>query len=122
MASIYEDARDGFALDMLKDFGQLMKLTKRTEGTYDPATSSAPVQPASADVYGAVMGFKKEKVDGATVRATDKRVILAASGLTIEPDAGDTLTIGGKVHQIINCEPFAPAGIATHYNAQVRSG
>ncbi|WP_157001468.1 hypothetical protein [Paracoccus sp. S4493] len=58
-------------------------------------------------------------VNGTSIRASDRREMMAAAGTT--PTPADHLRIGTTSYAIIRCEPFAPGGIALYYDLILRA-
>lgn len=118
--SFYTDLR-ATAAALLTDKGQSMTLTKRTSGTYDPATGAATVTEATYSVTGAVFDFPAAVIDGTLIQQGDKKVLISVLGLSVEPDADDSLTIGGTAHQIVQVKKLSPAGTTVLWTLQVRT-
>jgi hypothetical protein len=116
----YTDLR-ATAAALLTDKGQSMTLTKRTSGTYDPATGAATVTEATYSVTGAVFDFPAAVIDGTLIQQGDKKVLVSALGLSVEPDVDDSLTIGGTAHQIVQVKKLSPAGTTVLWTLQVRT-
>jgi hypothetical protein len=69
-----------------------------------------------------VFDMPQHLVNGTTVLATDKQVILQAQGLAVMPAPEMQLTdAAGVAYVVINAEPLAPAGIAVIHTLQVRA-
>lgn len=111
-----EDRSD--ADELIDEFGQdgLLRRRVTTGPVYDPA-EAAPVDHPAVFV---VLDYEDREVDGARILATDKRVLIAAGGLAVEPKTSDRLIIGGTSHAIIQVKPFSPAGIIVVYELQAR--
>lgn len=93
--------------------GQLLVYTKT--GTYDPTVT----YPATACTL-VVLEYESREVDGTRVLATDKKVLLKATGLSAAPKTSDRLSIGGVEHSIVRVEPLSPGGTVVIYTLQVR--
>jgi len=117
--TVYTEAR-ATAGAAIGQYGQSMTLVKKTTGAYSPSTGSASVTSASHTCVGAVFDYQNSMIDGSTILTGDKRVLLSAEGLTVTPDVGDAITIGGKVHSVINANPLAPAGVVVIWTIQAR--
>lgn len=111
-----EDRSD--ADELIDEFGQdgLLRRRVTTGPVYDPA-EAAPVDHPAVFV---VLDYEDREVDGARILATDKRVLIAAGGLAVEPKTSDRLIIGGTSHAIVQVKPFAPAAIVVFWEAQAR--
>lgn len=108
------------AARLLADKGRQMTLRKRTPGTYNPSTASAALTTADTAVTGGVFDYAALLIDGTSIQRGDKKVVLAAQGLAVEPDTGDLLLIGGVEFNVISVQPVAPAGVVVIYILQVR--
>lgn len=117
----YVTVRDGFAKQLITQFGQDMTIERHTAGSYDPSTSTGGVAKQSAACKGVVLGFSTRKIDGEAVRRGDRRILISASGLNFEIKPGDKLLIRNKPLEVIDVTAFAPAGVATHFEVQARS-
>lgn len=119
--SFYADLRS-IAASMLTDKGQQMTLNKRTSGAYDPATGASTVTSVPHTVTGAVFDFPAALIDGTLIQQGDKKVLVSALGLTVEPDTtNDTLEIGGLTHVIVSARKTSPAGTTVLWTLQVRT-
>ena len=58
-------------------------------------------------------------IDGSTIKASDRREMMAAEGTT--PGAGDRLQIGTTIYAVIRAEPYAPGGVALFYDLILRA-
>lgn len=105
---------------MLGEKGRTMVLRKRTPGAYDPATGVAAVATADHNVLGAEFDYPALLIDGTTIQRGDKKIILAADGMTVEPDADDVVLVGGVVRNVIGVRAVNPAGTPVAYILQVR--
>lgn len=112
----------GTANKLLGKFGQSVTLRRRVV-TYTPATGGTSTTTTDTTVNVVVDSYRAERVDGTLVRSTDRRVVVAATGLASAPDAAtDVLIIGGVEHRIVSVEPVDPAGTPVVYTVQVRVG
>lgn len=119
--SFYPNLR-ATAAALLTDKGQQMTLNKRTSGAYDPGTGTSAVTSVAHTVTGAVFDFPAALIDGTLIQQGDKKVLMSALGLTVEPDAmTDTLEIGGVVHTIVTAKKTSPAGTTVLWTLQVRT-
>lgn len=108
------------AARMIGDKGRAMTLHQQTPGTYDPATGAAAVTEVDYDCFGAEFDYPALLIDGTSIQAGDKRVLLAADGLSVEPDVGDDITSGSTRRRIIAVKAIAPAGTVVIWQLQVR--
>lgn len=108
------------AAKLIGDKGRALVLRQQTPGTYDPATASAPVTTVDTPVYGAVLDYPALLIDGTNVQRGDKKVILAAAGLTVEPDTDDQILIAGVPWTIVSPQAVAPDGTVVVWKLQIR--
>lgn len=108
------------ALELLGEFGQGVTIARTTSGGYDPATGGVTAPTASQSGSAVVREYARQHVDGTLIQSGDKRVILAASGLTFAPAPGDSVTAGGDVLQVVSVIERNPAGTPLVYELQGR--
>lgn len=109
-------------LQALTYAGQGLTITKVTEGTYNPATGTT--SGGSTTDYtgtGLLHAYRNFDIDGTRILATDRKLILAASGLSYVPTTGDKITYGSTVYSVIAISPFEFNGTAFAYVLQVRT-
>jgi hypothetical protein len=104
--------------ELIAEFGQAGTLSRPTSTgpTYNPTAGA----PASYPVTFVVTDFDVREIDGARIKATDKKVLLANGALAIEPATSDNLLIGGVSHSIEDVQPLAPGGVTVFWTLQVR--
>ena len=110
----------GTAGRLLGGRGRSMTLRKRTPAAYDPTTGAAGVAQFDTECVGAQFPFPALLIDGTRVQTGDQKVLLSAAGLTVEPDTGDQMLIGGSVFSIVSVQPIGPDGTVVVYKLQVR--
>jgi len=116
----FDYARSRSSADrLIANFGQTGTIERPTAST-GPAYDPTPGTPASHAVTFAVTDYRNQEIDGVRVLATDKKVLLAKAGLSIEPTTSDKLLIGGVSHSIVRIEPLSPAGTVVMWTLQVR--
>jgi hypothetical protein len=107
--------------ELLAEFGQACSLGSVTDGAYDPATGEAAPATTTHAITAAIFAYPQRFVDGTLIRVGDKRALVSPVGLTVDPKPGDTLTdAAGKVYQVIDAKPTAPAGTVVLWTLQVR--
>lgn len=99
------------------DAGFIALLERPVVSGGDP-WNPTPASSQSANVAIILSEFTNDEIDGTTIFATDKKVLVSATGMA--PMPGDGLTISGVRHQVINSKPLAPAGVAVLYEVQAR--
>jgi hypothetical protein len=107
--------------ELLAEFGQSCVLTSITDGAYNPETGEAGTSMTPHPVTAAIFAYPQRYIDGSLIRTGDKRALVSAVGLTVNPKPGDTLTdAAGAVFQLIDAKAAAPAGVAVLWILQVR--
>lgn len=105
---------------LLGDKGRAMTLHKATPGAYDTSAGAAPVTTTDYACTGAEFDYPALLIDGTSIQAGDKKVLLSAQGLSVEPDVGDDITSGSTRRRIIAAKAVAPAGAVVVWQLQVR--
>lgn len=119
MSTFYVEAA-AVASELLAEYGGPAVLTRTTAGDYDPETGSTIGETVSTwNGTGARFDYSQNSIDGSLIRQGDQRVYLSVSGV-VNPQTGDTLTMGGKVFTVIESRPLQPALVAVLYEVQVR--
>jgi hypothetical protein len=107
-------------LRLLDKFGAAGEIVREIPGgrpVYDPGE---PVQTPYACTM-AVLRFDNKDIDGTPIKATDKKVYIAAKRLAIVPVTTDKLLIGGVSHTIVRVVPLNPSGLNVYFEVQARS-
>jgi hypothetical protein len=89
------------------------------DSTFNPATgvTSGGTTTAYA-AKGALLDFDTSRVDGVSIKQTDKRFIMQVGA---KPDISDIITIDSVAYQTINILETNPAGTPVVYEVQLRS-
>lgn len=86
-------------LSEIKRHGQSMTLRRATVPS-GPMGKSDTNTTTDTTVYGQVRGYRPSEIVG-DIRQGDRLVVLAASGLTVIPQNGDSILIGSNWHKVI---------------------
>lgn len=114
------------ALELIRENGELARLTVLT--TTDGANewdAGVPTE-ATADAHMVFLNFKGNNSgetywNGTLVQQGDKKVLLAASGLAVEPNIHALITrADGTVWKVQNLQRLDPNGQQILYTMQVR--
>lgn len=108
------------ALRLLDKFGMAGQIVRGTPGSgpvWDPGEPVVTSYPCTM----AVLKFDNKDIDGTLIKATDKKVYVAAKGLSIVPTTTDRISIGGVQHTIVRVMPLNPAGVNIYYEFQARN-
>lgn len=114
------------ALELITEFGQAATLNDVTPGTYDPVTGTAtgatpitqPCQLILLDYSLQESGIKY--AEGSQVQAGDKKILIAAQGLTWAPQLTTTITADGAIWRAVNIKSSNPAGTPLVYEIHGR--
>tara|TARA_R110000744_G_scaffold39566_1_gene90018 strand:+ start:361 stop:717 length:357 start_codon:yes stop_codon:yes gene_type:complete len=109
-------------LNLVRDFGINLTLTKVTGGAYNPASGS--IDNSTTTVYNAlgyvyndntgVMGGNDEVSRG------NRKCVLAGLDLSADPDFEDIITVNGEDLKIISVNTIYSRGIVMGYICDVR--
>lgn len=98
-------------------------LTKRTVGTRTPGDLAGGTQPTTATYACKVVvdAYSARRIDGAIIKAGDKRIIVTGQSIASSavPVANDTITVEGTTYTIIAVERDAASAA---YVCQSRGG
>jgi hypothetical protein len=116
--SFYADMQ-AVADSTLADFGQLVTLTTKTVGAYNPATGNAAVTISTQQVKAVVFPHGSKDIDGTLIQQGDQKLLLSMAGVTA-PHLDDTVTIGATTYTITFIKLLAPAGINVLCECNIR--
>lgn len=108
------------ALGLIDKFGQAGSIVRDVPGSGPEWDPGDPV-PMSHTCTMAVLRFDNKDIDGTLIKATDKKVYIAAKELSVVPTTTDKLMIGGQSHTIVRVMPLNPAGINVYFEVQARA-
>jgi len=101
--------------------GLAMTLRVITKGAYDASTRLF-----GADIVtdypcnGVIEEYSERDIDGTVIKQGDKKIILAAYGLPVQPEAKNLIIMGEEIWLVQKNKPLAPGGIAVIHTVQVR--
>lgn len=110
---------------MLTESGQLVTLTRRVVGAYDPATAGVAMTETNATAFGAVfplssIRYASHKQADSLIVQGDRQLILEA--VTPPPRVDDRVTLAdGAICTIVTADPLAPAGVPILYDCTIRA-
>ena len=95
------------ALRLIAKFVKGVSYTSVTDGTYDPATSSVSPSEVVVSLKAIIEEFGRygDGYSSGLIRAGDKKVTFAASGLTFVPKQGDKVAFDGDTLTVLNVTP-----------------
>lgn len=108
------------ALRLINKFGRDGSIVRDMPGSGSEWDPGEPVPTPFACTL-AMLGFDNKDIDGTLIKASDKKVYIAAKGLAIIPTTTDKLMIGGVSHTVVRVMPLNPAGINVYFEVQARA-
>ena len=118
MSDFYREMQ-GVASELLAEFSQGTVVYTITGAPTGPAWNPTPGAPVSYTLDATVQGVEADYVDGSLILATDKQVTCAVFGA--EPSLAGTITIDGKVCQIVRVDKVPGAGTVIAWRIFVRA-
>lgn len=112
------------ALEMITEFGQPVTISKTEPGEYDPETGGeAPGDTVEQIAQGILLDFTgQEFQNNSLIRQGDKKLKIAAQGLSWVPGLLDKVVAQGRTWSIVPpLKEVNPAGTPILYELQVRS-
>jgi len=103
----------------LKAVGGDVTIRKVTGSAYNTTTGAMGETTADTTIKGIVEGVSSREV-GELIKATDKRLTIAAADLDYTPTVADRVVISSKVHQIIRIETTEQGNTAISYELILR--
>ena len=80
-------------------------------------------EPTHTPVKVVVASYRAMEVDGSLVQLTDKKLLVAAEGLTITPDGTYQVTVNAMdTFDVVSVDAIMPAGTVVLYKLQGRRG
>lgn len=104
---------------LLDRFGQAGAISRSTPGGYDPVTGPTDPVELQSPCTVALLEFDNRQIDGELIRIGDRRALIAPD-VSFEPQAGDSLTVGSDVLQVVRNRPLSPAGVVVLHDCIVR--
>lgn len=122
--SAFYDEMAGVALDLIAEFGLTVTLRTVTPGGYDPDTSETSDDAITEQVgQGILLDYTgQEFQENSLILQGDKKLKLAAKGLTSAPSLLSKVIAGGKTYSIVPpLKEINPAGTPLLYELQARA-
>ena len=110
------------AANLLAEYGEPCTVRVQTGTGFDPATQTAAptYEDYAANVYvGNYSGRTNE--DGTLVQTNDRKLIVSALGITLEPQLSARIVVGAMTYTAQNIKPIGGKGIQAIYIVQGRS-
>ena len=109
----------GAASRLMAKFSQGQVVYTITGAPTGPEWNPTPGAPVSYTLDATVQGVEADYVDGSLILATDKQVTCAV--FAVEPSLAGTITIDGKVCQIVRVDKVPGAGVTIAWRVFVRA-
>ena len=109
----------GTASRLMAKFKQGAVVYTITGPATGPEWNPTPGAPVSYTLDATVQGVEADYVDGSLILATDKQVTCAV--FAVEPSLAGTITIDGKVCQIVRIDKLPGAGTVIAWRLFVRA-
>lgn len=124
--SAFYDRMAATALRLIAQYGQTAALTEITPGEYDPVTGNE-TGGANLTQTGQLILLEYTSAEagiinasGSLVQQGDKKIMLAAKGLTWPPTLATTILADGLTWTIVNVKSTNPAGTPLVYELHGR--
>lgn len=120
----FYDEMAALALDIITEFGQPVTIRATTFGEYDPETGAVPPDTVTDQTaQGIMLDFTgQEFQSNSLIKQGDKKLRLAAKGLTSAPSLLSKVIADGKTWSIVPpLKEINPAGTPLLYELQVRA-
>lgn len=105
---------------LLTTFGAVGAIRRQAPGSgpsYDPGSPVLTDHPATV----AVTAYTAREIDGTRIRSGDRKVLVSAKGLPVEPTTSDKLVeSSGTAWTIVAVEAVRPADVTVLYRLQCR--
>ena len=85
---------------MIRQYGKAVTLVVVTSGTYDPATSRAPITAEDLPIKALVQDYNGKALESDLVERGDKQIYIAGAEAT--PKNGDRVVIDGAAYLVKN--------------------
>ena len=103
----------------MADLGQMVTLTTKSVGAYNPATGNASVTVSTQQVKAVVFPVGAKDIDGTLIHQGDQKLLLSMVGAA-PPHVGDTVTIGATSYTITFIKLLTPSGVNVLCECNIR--
>lgn len=106
---------------LLKLKGRTLTIRKRTTGTYDPDTGvSAPSNNGDYAFTGTIIDYRDSLKDGDRIRQGDRKIIVSAFNLAVEPNQKDQILDGATIYNVLSVHKIVERTSVIAYICQSR--
>lgn len=124
----YDYAKSRSVADrLIKRFGQTGAIRREVHGSGPPYNPGPPTVTEDYPCTLVETAYSNHELEGSRILATDKKVLIAAGGLVVEPTPSDKVVIGGKAYAIVapnegnGVKPLSPGGVVVMFEAHCRA-
>ena len=107
------------ASKLMAKFGGTATIRRVTTGTYNPTTGTVSEATSDTAVRGVLQDVNLREVND-LIRATDKRLLIAAADLSAPPTTTDEVIITGATYQVIRVDTIEQDNTAITYELILR--
>lgn len=108
------------ARTILQTLGSEATLTSVTN-TYNSVTgTNTPTTSTYTCLASPPSAFKRNLIDGTTIQEGDLNSVVGGAGITVDPKATDTLTIGARTFRVIGVQPIKTGQLTACYKLHLR--
>lgn len=124
--STFYDRMASTALRLIERFGSQQTLRDVTPGSYDPVTGEStgdtPISQSAQVILSdyTLQESGQQYAEGSEIRQGDKKIIIAAKGLSWSPALTTEVDVNGVIWKIVNVKESNPAGTPLVYFCQGR--
>ncbi len=118
MSAFFTRLRDKTAKTMMDRYGDVFRITKSSDTTFNPATGEVTASTLTQDVKGKAFPIEQKFDTGELVETSKIEIYLTASGLSFEPKEGMAIkspTDSTEPLQITNVQRIPESGVAVIY-------
>lgn len=118
MSAFFTRLRDKTTKGMMDRYGDVFRITKTDNPTFDPATGAVTASTTTQDVKGKAFSIEQKFDTGELVETSKVEIFLAADSLTFEPKEGMAIkspTDSTAPLQITNVRRIPESGVVVLY-------
>ena len=117
--STFSDEMAAVALDLIKEFGEAITVTKTAQGAYDPSTGTMGTGATTTVTgYGVPQNYTARDKDLESIEEGDVRLFINA--VSTAPERGDTVTLDSVDYRVMEVTKYAINSSNVLYELQLR--
>jgi hypothetical protein len=110
------------ALEMISKYGAALSVVVLTKSSYNATSDAWTASTATYSTLGLITEFAERDINGTTIQAGDRKVILPAKDLPALDELDDfSIVYGAIVWDPVNVAVLSPGGEPILYTVQVRA-